>query len=183
MFQTIAISVVFVYTIPYLTSIGMDRATAGVIVMLYTLVSISIRVPLGMLADRFVKKYVVAATIFLMAAGLVAFLFFRNDSPFWLILLFAVPFGLGLAGAQLLRQLIVRDYFGTKNLGIIFGLIGVAATIGSALSAPAAGLIIDTSHDYRTVWLISVASFILALVMIITIPSVKSGAKKNTPAE
>jgi MFS family permease len=174
-FQNAAISTVNLYTIPYLTSLGMTRALASTVVSLFTLVSLFTRIPMGLLSDMFRKSHVMALSIGLQSTGIFLFWLLGGTSPFWLILLFAIAYGVGVSGVMPLRAPILSEYFGTKNFGSIFGLTSVFITLATIVSQPLAGRIYDTHHDFKMWWLIVVALGMLALLSILTIPAAKKG--------
>ncbi len=168
------------YTMPYLTGLGMDRATASMVVTLYTVVSLFTRIPMGMLCDVFRKSYVVALSVAFQATGVFVFGLIGGTSPFWLILLFAITYGVGLSGVMTLRGPILQEYFGTKNFGTIFGLTSVFITVASVVSPPLAGWVYDTYHDYKVWWLALAALGVVALVSILTIPPALKRTKPVT---
>ena len=170
------ISALMLFAMPYLTNLGISRATASMVVSLYTLVSVFARIPMGTLSDIFRKTHVVALSVTLQGVGLFIFWLIGGPSPFWLILLFGIIFGLGLGGASPLRAPALVEYFGTKNFGTIWGLSTIFMTVGNVVSPPLVGWIYDTYHDYKVCWLGLVAFNVLALVMMLTIPL----AKKRT---
>jgi OFA family oxalate/formate antiporter-like MFS transporter len=163
--------VVSTYTIPYFTSLGQDRATGGTVVMMYTLVSLAARIPLGMLADRFRKSYVIAVTMGMMGLGVVVLWFLDGSSPFWMIILFAVIYGLGVGGITPLRPPVLAEYFGTKNFGTIFGLASIFNTTAIVAAAPIAGWFFDTYGDYKSVLVVLVGFAVLGVISMLTIPS------------
>lgn len=170
LFQHAAMSTMMLYAIPYLTDLGMDRPSASRVVMLYTLISAPSRIPAGMLSDIFKKSYVMAVSVVLMGAGLFVFWLIGGNSPFWLILLFAIVYGLGINGCNVLRAPILQEYFGIKNFGAIFGFTSIFITSATIISQPLAGWVYDTYHDYKIWWLALVFFAVLALIAILTIP-------------
>ncbi len=176
LFQYGATGTVQLYAMPYLTSLGMSRSTASTVVMLYTLVSLFTRMPMGMLSDIFRKSYMMAVSVALQGAGLFVFWLIGSTSPFWLILLFAIVYGVGLSGILALRVPVLQEYFGIKNFGSIFGLTSIFITVATVLFQPSAGWVYDTYHDYKVWWLAMVAFGVLALIAILTMPA----AKKRT---
>ncbi len=176
LWQYSAYSIIAFYTMPYLTGLGMDRSTASKVVMLYTLVSLFGRIPMGMLSDIFKKNYVIALSVGMMGVGLFIFRLISGTSPFWLILLFAIVYGFGISGVYVLRAPVLTEYFGTRNFGTIFGVVSIFVTVATVASPPLAGWVYDTYHDYRIWWLALLASGVLALIVILTMPA----AKKRT---
>jgi MFS family permease len=177
LFQNATMSTVMLYAMPYLTGLGMDRGTASTVVMLYTLVSLAGRIPLGMLSDIFRKSYVIALSVALQGVGLFLFWLIGGTSPFWFILLFAIVYGFGLSGVMALRAPVLAEYFGTKNFGTIFGLTSIFISVASVVSPPLAGWTYDTHHDYKVWWLALVAFGVLALIAILTIPRAQKRAE------
>jgi OFA family oxalate/formate antiporter-like MFS transporter len=173
LFQNATMSTVMLYGIPYLTSMGMQRSAAGTVVMLYTLVSLFTRIPMGMLSDVVRKSYVIALSVALQGTGLFLFWLIGGTSPFWLILLFAIIYGFGLSGVMALRAPILAEYFGTRNFGAIFGVTSIFITVATVISQPLAGWVYDTYHGYKIWWLVVVGLGVLALASILTIPAAK----------
>jgi MFS family permease len=170
MFQTATISTVMLYAMPYLTNLGMDREWAGTIIMIYTIISCFGRVPLGMLSDVFRKTYVLAFCLVLLIIGLILYWQMSAVSPFWFIILFAIPYGLGVSGITATRSPILAEYFGTKNFGSIFGLTSIFFALASVISPPIAGWIFDNYQDYKTWWLSLIIMGIFGLLALLTIP-------------
>jgi MFS family permease len=170
LFQMAALGPMTMFAMPYLTDLGMSRPSAGMVISLFTLVSLFVRIPLGMLADVFKAKYVIAFTLGLLGIGLFVFWLLDGQSPFWLILSFGITFGVGLSGIMVLRPPILVEYFGTKNFGTIFGLNSIVITIAAVLSTPLAGWVFDTYHDYKPVWLALAIFSVVAVIVMLTIP-------------
>ena len=175
-FQMAAVSAVIVHLMPYLTSLGMERSTAGMMAMLFSLASLAARIPFGFLADIFKTKYVMAISIGLTSVG--AFLFWLIDGgSFVLVLLFAIIFGFGTGGVWPLRPPIIREYFGTKNFGTIFGLSNVFLIFGTVVAPPLAGWMYDTLGVYGPIWLILSGVSMLGAIVILTVPPVSRKPK------
>ncbi len=182
-FQNATISTVMMYAIPYLTDLGMSREWAGTIVSVYTIISACGRVPFGMLSDVFRKSYVVAFCFLLLIIGLILYWQMQADSPFWFIILFAIPYGLGVSGVTATRSPILADYFGVKNFGSIFGVTSIFFAVANVLSPPIAGWIFDTYHDYKSWWLILIGMGVIGLISMLTIPKPRSAEVREPEPE
>jgi sugar phosphate permease len=173
-------SVLIIYLIPYFSSIGMDRKMANLIIMLYPLVSLGARLPLGVLADTMKKNYILAITLVATGGGLFLLWLLEDNSPFWLILLFVVVFGISISGTNSLRPPIIREYFGAKNYGAISGVLGIFSMLASVVAPPLTGWVYDAFHVYKPVWLVLIALTATAVVVIMTAPApekIKSAAQ------
>jgi MFS family permease len=173
LFQNSFLGVLTTFTIPYLTSIGMTRTGAATVTSLFTFISLFVRVPFGMLSDRIRKSYCVALSVGFQTLGALFFWLLTGSSPFWMRLLFATTYGIGLSGIMVLRPPILAEYFGTKNFGTIFAAEGVFITIAGIASQPLAGWVFDTYHSYKPLWLGYFIFGLVALVVILTIPAAK----------
>jgi len=169
LFQLSVMSAGTVHMMPYLTSLGIERSSAGLIAMLVPLVSLAVRIPYGMLADVIKKNYVMAIVIWLLSIGMVIFGFI-DGSSLGLVLLGAITFGLGIGGFATLRTPLVREYFGTKNFGTIFGLNSIFATVGLVAAPPLVGWVYDTMGVYSPAWLGLGALAMVGAVVMLTIP-------------
>jgi MFS family permease len=172
MFQMLAMLAVNIHMMPYLTSLGMERSTAAITVMIYSIATLVARVPFGFLADIFPKKYVMALSMGLIAAGLLIF-GLLDVSSFAFVLLFVVIYGVGSAGAVPLRAPIIREYFGVRKFGTIYGLVAIFTTIGSAVGAPLAGLVFDIRGVYDPIWFIYAGLNAVGTILILIMPPVR----------
>lgn len=172
-FQNSFLGVMSLFLIPYLTSVGMSRTTAATVTSMFTLVSLFIRVPFGMLSDRIKKSYCVALSVAFQTVGIFIFWLLSGSSPFWMIIIFAIAYGIGLSGIVVLRPPILAEYFGTKNFGTIFALEGVFITSAGVIAQPLAGWVFDTYQTYKPLWMGYVIFGIIALIVMLTIPAPK----------
>ena len=168
--QMAAMNAAVVHMMPYFASIGIERSKAGFIVMLVPLTSLPVRIPFGMLADRFDKKKVMAVNIGLLGIG--TFLMrFVSDTSTVINLLFAVMLGMGMGGFMPIRSPIIREYFGTQNFGTILGLTSVFITIGAVMSPPLAGWVYDTWGTYDPAWLVLGCLAMIGALVILLLPA------------
>jgi MFS family permease len=163
-----ACSAVTLHIMPYLTSLGVERTTASMVAMAMSMVSTPARFVFGWLADIFQKRCVFATSIALTSLGLF-FLSRVDPSSLITVLLPVIFFGLGLGGTMPIRAPIVREYFGPRNFGTIYGLQFIFMTSGMVISPPLAGWVFDARGVYHPIWLIlSGVAAAGALVMIAT---------------
>jgi MFS family permease len=165
--QMAAMNAAVVHMMPYFTSIGIERSKAGFIVMLVPLTSLPVRIPFGMLADRFEKKKIMAMNIGLLGFG-TYLMIFVSDTSTVINLLFAVMLGMGMGGFMPIRSPIIREYFGTQNFGTILGLTSIFITIGAVVSPTVTGWVYDTWGTYYLAWLgLGSLAMLGALIMLL----------------
>jgi MFS family permease len=170
-FQSAVLGIMSLYTMPYLENLGINRASASLVITMYTIISVCARMPMGMLADFFSKRYMIAMTLALTGASMLVFWLINGNTAFWLTVLFAVFIGVGISGIMPLRMPILTEYFGRRNIGAIFGIISVASTVGSVSAVPLAGWVFDTYHTYKPVFLTLAIFSIFAVLLMLTIPA------------
>jgi sugar phosphate permease len=171
LFQTAVLGIITQFAIPYLTNMGISREAAGFVVLLFTIVSLVGRFSLGILIDIFNKKYVQALTIVLLGLGVFLFWMMDARTPFWLTILFAITYGIGIAGIMPLRLPLMVEYFGTRNIGAIFGITSISGMIAGVVGAPLVGRVFDVYHDYKPALIFLVAFSLIALVLMLAMPA------------
>lgn len=178
MLQMGSIHAVIIHVMPYLDSLGVERSTAGIIAMLIPIVSLTARMPFGWLADIFRKTNVIAVSMGLTSVGLILFWMLDGSSVGWMIA-FVVVFGLGLGGPAPIRAPIVREYFGIRNFGTIYGLLGLSNMIGQLVYPPLAGWVYDTLGFYKPIWLIFAIASALGTVLMLATPPPRSKKEQS----
>ncbi len=164
------VTAVVTHVMPYLSSLGMARATSGLVAAAIPLVSIAGRFSFGWLGDLFDKRRVLAATFLLMGFGAVAFCYVQVTG---VILLFLLLFPPGFGGSMVLRGAILREYFGRASFGRLLGIIMGSASVGGIIGPTLAGWVFDTTGDYRLTWLGLSALSLLAVALIFRIHPLK----------
>jgi len=153
MFQMGAMQSVALHQMPYLTSLGLQRANAAVAITIFSLVGLIARLLYGFLADIFPKKYILAISNGIITAGLIVF-GLLDGSSFTFVVLFAVIYGIGAGGATPLRAPIIRDYFGVKHFGTIYGVLTLFMMFGGVVCAPLTGWVFDIRGVYDPIWFV-----------------------------
>lgn len=114
------------------------------------------------LTKRFGTKYVTVFSVFLTAAAL--FGFSLSDS-FWLLLVWAVPYGLGAGAIDAALNNYVANHYSSRHISWLHCFWGVG-TIISPYIMSAALLHTSWEHGYRTV---SMVQFVIALILLSTL--------------
>jgi MFS family permease len=164
--RMLGVMAVITHVMPYLSSVGIPRSTAGLVAGAIPVVSIIGRLGLGQLADVFDKKILMVVSLLLMSLGLVAFCYVQSG---WLIILFLMFFSPGFGGMMVLRGAFVREYFGRGSLGKLLGFIRGSAALGGILGPILAGMAFDALGNYQPIWLIFSALSALGIIFILKI--------------
>ena len=169
MLQMMPMHALTIHMMPYLESIGIERDWAAIAVTIFAVITIPTRLLYGIAADMYSKKYVLVISMILTTAGLLVF-HFLDGSSFAMVVVFAVIYGIGAAGVTPLRTPLLRDYFGIKKFGTIFGLNAFLITVGAVIGAPIAGWVYDTREVYDPIWLIFTGFVVAGMVLILLLP-------------
>lgn len=162
--RMILVAGVITHVMPYLTSVGISRATAGWIVAAIPLTSIIGRLGYGWMGDRFDKRRVYALCLGMMGLGMVAFSYVHV--PFVMVFfLFLFPPSFG--GSMVLRGALLQEYFGRDIFGKVLGTIMGAASVGGIIGPTLAGWVFDTWGGYQSLWFFFAGLMVLATFLIL----------------
>ena len=175
MLQTAGGSAVLLHIMPYLESVEIERSTASMVAMFLPIISIPSLLAFGWLSDTYRKNYIITATMLLSSVGLFL-LSIIDGSSFGLIAGFVIVYGAGFGAQMSLRPPIMREYFGSKKFGAIFGLGSIFITIGAISTPPLAGWVFDTRGVYDPIWLVLSGVCMLGAILILTLPRASSGS-------
>jgi len=157
---------VITHVMPYLSSIGMSRASAAFVATSIPLFSIIGRFGFGWLGDIFDKRYVLVVLYCLFGMGTLAFAYIHIK---WLIFPFLLLFSPAFGGTISLRGAIVREYFGRVYFGRLLGIIIGMSAIGGVIGPSAAGWTFDNVGGYQPVWLSFAGTTVIAIVLLLRI--------------
>jgi len=160
------LTAVVLHIMPYLGSMGMSRASAGLVAAAIPLFSIIGRFGFGWLGDVFDKRYVIAVTFGFMGMGMLAFSHMQSK---WAIYLFLLLFSPGFGGGSVLRGAILREYFGRDSFGKMIGILMGFASIGGIIGPTLAGWVFDTLGSYDFIWLVFAGCISLGIILALRI--------------
>jgi MFS family permease len=124
---------------------GVSAMVAATVFGVAGLASLSGRILCGLLADRVGAKRTLVAGLALQAAAVSLYLVVREATGFYAL---ALMFGLAYGGVMPLYAILVREYFGARIMGTIFGAVALVSTLGMALGPWAGGWLYDGFGSY-----------------------------------
>ena len=124
---------------------GIPVMAATTVLSVAGLASLSGRIICGLMADRIGAKRMLLIGLALQAVSVSLYVFTRDLAGFYAV---AVMFGFAYGGAMPLYAILVREYFGARIMGTIFGAVGAVATLGMALGPWAGGWLYDALGSY-----------------------------------
>ena len=161
----VGIFVPMVHLGPYAQDLGYSEAQGVALVSFVGLGSLLGRFTIGPFADRLGRR----GSLIAMYAGLGAMLLvWSGASAYWLLVVFAIAFGMFYGGAVALLPTIVMDLYGARAVSAIIGVLYTGAGLGTLLGPWLAGAAFDAYGAYQAPILASaVLSFLAAVCIII----------------
>jgi sugar phosphate permease len=158
------VTAVIVHIMPYLSTVGWSRTSAGLVAAAIPLVSVVGRLFFGWLSDRFNKRLVMAWAFTSMGCGMLALPFLGTVSR---LFVFLVPFSMGIGGITVLRGAIVREYFGMDSFGTMIGIVMGFGAAGGIVGPTLAGFVFDLLGNYQVAWSWFSGCIFLAIFLVI----------------
>jgi len=133
---------------------GIAPMAAATVIGVAGLSSVGGRVLCGLLADRFGAKETLIAGLMVQAVAISLYLFVRDISAFYAL---GMLFGLAYGGIMPLYATLVREYFGARIMGTVFGAVAMLSTLGMAVGPWTGGWIYDNFGGYFWLYIASCA--------------------------
>jgi MFS family permease len=133
------------HMVSYAIDCGVSAMTAATVLGTAGLASLAGRVVFGLVADRIGVKPTLVGGLLMQAVAIQLYLFVRSPDSFYGV---AMLFGLSYGGVMPLYAILVRDYFGTRIMGSMFGAVVMASMIGMAIGPWAGGFAFDHLGGY-----------------------------------
>ena len=147
----------------YVIDRGLEDWTAAAILSLIGLFNIFGSLLSGYLSAKMSKKIILSAIYFLRGISIILFIFTpaTNISAF----LFGASFGFLWLSTVLATSGIVAHLFGTKYLGMLYGIVFLSHQIGSFFGAYLGGLFHDLYGSYDYAWYLAIALSVFAAII------------------
>jgi len=171
--HSMIVNAVVTHVMPYLSSIGVARATSSLVATATPLISIAGRLGYGWSADKFDKRRVTASAFAIMGLGTLCF-GYASTVGTWLLVLFVTLFGIAYGGNNVLRPSLVRGFFGRSSFGTVFGLMIGISMLGTIIGPVLAGWVFDTWSSYQGIWFVFAGLAAVALIAVLTTPPLQS---------
>jgi len=143
---------------------GIPAMAAATVLSVAGLASLSGKVVCGLAADRIGVKKTLLTGLLIQASAIILYLLTQSLGSFYAL---AVMFGLAYGGVMPLYAVLVREYFGERIVGSVFGAVSTAATLGMALGPFVGGRLFDTVGSYAWMYvgasMIGFAAVVIAL--------------------
>ena len=167
-----------VHQIPALTSFGVSRTMAGMVILAISIVSLLGRLASGVVGDKWDKRRVIAVAFVFQFIGT---LFFAYTSNNWHLVAFVVFWGIGFGASIPIRFSMLADYFGRRHFGTIMGIMMTFSTVFGVVGPIFVGLMFDVRGNYREPYLILAASIVFTIPLILTLTAPNQPNRSKLP--
>lgn len=124
---------------------GVPVMAAATVFSVAGLASLSGRIVCGLIADRVGAAPTLVAGLGLQAMAVSFYLMTSDLASFYAV---SLVFGLAYGSVMPLYAILVRETFGTRIMGTVFGAASLVSTLGMALGPWAGGWLYDAFGDY-----------------------------------
>jgi MFS family permease len=167
----LALSGVFIHFYPYLESKGIEPGVAATAVTTFAFCAALVKIPWGLLAERFPVRHCITACYVGCALSLIILI---NSQSVALVFLYAMVYGVTLGGDMVLKELVWANYFGRTFLGTIRGVTMPVNLISVAGGPLFAAWLRDLTGSYQLPYTIFFGTVLVGTcILCLTKPPVK----------
>ena len=154
---------------PYGVYGGLSAAAAGAAVGVLALFNGAGRITWGVLSDKLGR--IRAMTLMFLLQGLMMLALIKMGSTEFLLAVAVAWVGFNYGGIFALFPSVTADYFGTKNLGVNYGLVFTSYGVAGVLGPILAGSVFDATGSYLWAFIPSGIACLIAAALALAIKS------------
>ena len=162
----------------YMADKGLPDWTPAMVLALIGVFNMAGTITSGYLATRYSKKKILSAIYLLRGVSIIYFIFLPPS--IFNSVVFGVTFGFLWLSTVPPTNGIVAHIFGTKYVGLLYGIVFVSHQIGSFLGAYLGGVFYELNGNFDFAWYGSIALSIFA--GLIHLPIVEKAIERTQPA-
>ncbi len=178
LFISVGIFIPFVHVVPYALAQGYDATDGAYMLGAVGIGSTVGRFAVGGLADRVGRENALLGAYL----GITAMLFvWLSAEALWVLYFFAVVFGACYGAFVALAPAVCADFFGTRMLSSIIGVLYTSVAIGTLIGPSFAGFVFDQVGSYDGAILFGEAMAAIAVVLTVMLPSAGVWTRRSAP--
>ena len=171
---TFCLLIVMVHIVPHARDIGVSPTHAAGILSTIGAVSMIGRFMAGVLIDRIGSKRVLIICFLLLIPGL---LWLQMADTLWMLYLFASIYGIAHGGIFTTISPLVAELFGTRNHGVILGIVICFGTTGGAMGPILAGYTYDIIGSYSLIFRLIALMSTFGLGLILSLKQIRDTSR------
>jgi MFS family permease len=173
LFFLLSLGLVMLHLVPYAVDSGMTSVQGALLLTLIGITGIAGRLIAGLVSDRVGIKPVIIFCLLLLAVTTAWIAYYKDPGTLYA---YAAAYGMLYSGFVTMMVRIVRQTFGARALGSIFGALMVSDGVGFGIGPWLAGYIFDITGSYRISFISVAAGLVIAAALTIM---VKPAYKKS----
>ena len=177
-FISLSGAAITVHLVPHFIHVGMPDELAALGMTALATISLVGRVGFGFAADKYDKRYVMAAAMGMQALGCAGLALVQGPISALLVLAVLSP---GFGGSVPVRPALQADYFGVNSFGAVQGFLMLVSTLGGAVGPVLAGWMFDQSDSYQAAWLVLGVISLVGVPLILILQRPKSVSARKSP--
>jgi sugar phosphate permease len=154
---------IFAHSFALFTDMGIPALTAGTMIGILGLFSLSGKIGLGYLSDRINVRYVMMFALAIAAASIPLLIW---GGPIWGAWLFIVIWGFWETGIIALQPVLVGSCFDKAIIGRMFGIFAMFGVIPQLLGSPFMGYSFDITGNYNLALFVFMAFYLVSMVLV-----------------
>ncbi|MBN2059468.1 MAG: MFS transporter [Deltaproteobacteria bacterium] len=158
------IQMVMVHLVNYATDGGIDPLVAATFVSVIGIVSVAGRLSSGVISDRLGIYTSLLMTCISLIVSFVLLIYTRAP---WSFYLFAVIFSFPYGGEVTQIPIVIGQYFGTRAMATLMGMVLFIISIGGAAGSWAAGKLFDVTGSYVLAFITGAVAAAASMIMVL----------------
>ncbi len=154
---------IFQHSFSMFTDKGIPAMTAGTMIGVLGLLSLSGKIALGYLSDRISVRYVMMIGLALAALSILPLFWTELNWGTWVFIVF---WGFWECGVIALQPLLVASIFDRAIIGKMFGIFSIFMVIPQLIGAPFTGYVFDITGSYNWALSVFVILYIISAVLV-----------------
>jgi len=171
-FSGVAIYTTFVFLAAFAANLGVSHVSCAALIGYIGAASVVGRLGLNALAPRFGLMNIYKLSYWLLLAGCGIWIV---SHTYLALVAFALVMGVGYGGIAAMTPAVAAAKFGIEGLGELLGFLFTAFGVACLLGPPLAGVLADSTHDYKWPVFIATLGALIALVAVLPMRSKESG--------
>ncbi|MHB0868760.1 MAG: MFS transporter [Chloroflexota bacterium] len=162
--NNVATQMIFVHQVAFLVDGGYDRLLAASVVGLIGFFSVGTKIGWGWVSDRLSREVTYTMGLSAMLVAVSALIGTQVVSFGPIVYVFALAFALAYGVATPIGPAVGADLFMGRRFGSVYGTLGVANGLGSAIGAWFAGYVFDATGGYLFAFGCAAGSSLLSIM-------------------